>query len=67
MLTIQFNGQPMMVNEGTTIEDLIQSAGVSVKFCAVECNLEIVPKGQYATMLVIDGDSIEVVTLVGGG
>jgi len=67
MLTIQFNGQPKTVNEGTTIEDLIQSAGVPVKFCAVERNLEIVPKGHYATILVVDGDSIEVVTLVGGG
>ena len=67
MLTIQFNGQSTIVQKGTTIEDLIQSAGVPARFCAVERNLEIVPKNLYASILVEADDSIEVVTLVGGG
>ncbi len=67
MYTIQFNGQPTSVPEGTTIEDLIQSAGIPSRFCAVERNLEIVPKNRYAITTVEENDSIEVVTLVGGG
>jgi thiamine biosynthesis protein ThiS len=67
MLTIQFNGQTTTVLEGTTIEDLIQSAGIPSRFCAVERNLEIVPKNRYGATLVEENDSIEVVTLVGGG
>ncbi|MCY2973992.1 MAG: sulfur carrier protein ThiS [Planctomycetota bacterium] len=67
MLTIQFNGQPTSVPEGTTIEELIQSAGIPSRFCAVERNLEIVPKNRYAITTVEENDSIEVVTLVGGG
>jgi thiamine biosynthesis protein ThiS len=67
MLTIQFNGQPTSVPDGTTIEELIQSAGIPSRFCAVERNLEIVPKNRYAITTVEENDSIEVVTLVGGG
>jgi thiamine biosynthesis protein ThiS len=67
MLTIQFNGQPTNVPEGTTIDDLIQSADIPSRFCAVERNLEIVPRNRYAITMIEENDSIEVVTLVGGG
>ena len=34
---------------------------------AVECNEEIVPKSQYETFIIHDGDSVEIVSFVGGG
>ena len=34
---------------------------------AVELNGDIVPKVQYADMIFKDGDSVEVVSFVGGG
>jgi thiamine biosynthesis protein ThiS len=49
------------------VEALLLEAGVPIKFCAVERNLEIVPKPDYRTLKLQEGDSIEVVTLVGGG
>lgn len=67
MLTIQFNGQPKNIQDGVSIEELLLSAGVPTKFCAVELNLEIVPKHEYRSYIVKEGDAIEVVTLVGGG
>ncbi len=67
MVTIQFNGAPKQVEQATTIEMLLLAAGVPIKFCAVERNLEIVPKHEYQTLKLDEGDSIEVVTLVGGG
>ncbi len=67
MLTIQFNGQPRLVQDGISVEELLLSAGVPTKFCAVELNLEIVPKHEYRAQIVKEGDAIEVVTLVGGG
>jgi sulfur carrier protein len=33
----------------------------------VELNLEIVPKSQYDSTILKDGDSVEVVSFVGGG
>lgn len=67
MLTIEFNGSEEQVDESTTVLDLLEKAGVEPKFCAVEINLEILPRHNYATRRVQEGDRIEVVTLVGGG
>jgi sulfur carrier protein len=67
MIEIQFNGDKKSLPNGTTIEQLLLDSGVPVKFCAVELNLEIVPKDGYVNRVLQDGDVIEVVTLVGGG
>lgn len=67
MVTIEFNGVESQVEDKTTVEDLLRSSKVESRFCAVELNLEIVPKDQYATRSFCDGDKVEVVTLVGGG
>ena len=67
MITIEFNGKASEVDASSTIADLLRMAKVESRFCAVELNLEIIPKDQYAVKSLIDGDKIEVVTLVGGG
>ena len=67
MLEIEFNGSKRAVPEGTTILDLLQEAKIETRFCAVEANLDIVPKAEYSVHTVRAGDKIEVVTLVGGG
>jgi len=67
MITIEFNGESYEVEEESTVADLLQKANVASRFCAVELNLEIVPKDQYVIRSLADGDKIEVVTLVGGG
>jgi sulfur carrier protein len=67
MLTIEFNGKEEQIDASATILDLLQKTGVEPKFCAVELNLEILPKHQYASRRIHEGDRIEVVTLVGGG
>ncbi|MBM3967702.1 MAG: sulfur carrier protein ThiS [Planctomycetes bacterium] len=67
MLKIEFNGNEEMIDASETILDLLKRSGVEAKFCAVEINLEILPKSEYATYQLRDGDRIEVVTLVGGG
>ncbi len=67
MITIEFNGEKRQVVEKSTIADLLRSAKVESRFCAVELNLEIVSKAQYETSFLLKDDKIEVVTLVGGG
>jgi thiamine biosynthesis protein ThiS len=67
MLEIEFNGTKRNVREGTTITDLLRDANIESRFCAVESNLEIVPKSSYDSHQIQAGDKIEVVTLVGGG
>ena len=67
MITIEFNGEKKQIDEKSTIADLLRSAKVESRFCAVELNLEIVSKEQYETTCLVNDDKIEVVTLVGGG
>ena len=67
IVTIQFNGQPMTVPAGTSIATLLQLAEIRSKLVAVEVNLDIIPHQQHQHHVVLDGDVIEAVTLVGGG
>lgn len=64
---IQFNGQPMDVPDGTSIEQLLAMASVRSRLVAVEVNREIVPRESHAAVKLQAGDEVEVVTLVGGG
>lgn len=67
MIRIEFNGAPKEIDEGATVLDLLTHAKIESRFCAVELNLDIVPKSDYASRLLQTGDKVEVVTLVGGG
>ena len=67
MITIEFNGVASQIEDAATVADLLRVSKVESRFCAVELNLEIVPKEQYGSISLQDGDRVEVVTLVGGG
>ena len=66
-ISIRFNGEPMDVPLGTTVAELLERAAIRTKLVAVEVNLEIVTHAEHMTHQVQAGDTIEVVTLVGGG
>ncbi|MEZ6081386.1 MAG: sulfur carrier protein ThiS [Pirellulaceae bacterium] len=66
-LTIEFNGQSFDVPPGTTIEQLLALAEIRSRLVAVEVNREIVPRALHASQCVAAGDTVEAVTLVGGG
>ncbi|MCD7829622.1 MAG: sulfur carrier protein ThiS, partial [Clostridiales bacterium] len=42
-------------------------AGYRKEYIVVERNLEIIPKANYETELLQDGDTVEIVQFVGGG
>jgi sulfur carrier protein len=50
-----------------TVHELLTQLGLDPGMVAVERNLEIVPKQLYESMILCDGDRIEIVHLVGGG
>ena len=66
-MQVTINGTPQSVPEGTTIADLLTQLGKNPKFLAVERNFELVPRTRHAECVLNDGDSLEIVTLVGGG
>ena len=52
---------------GMSLTSYLHSADYDVKRVAVERNGEIVPKAEYETTILQDGNTLEVVSFVGGG
>jgi thiamine biosynthesis protein ThiS len=61
------NGQPRDVSAEATVAALLSELGLDARHCAVEINLELVPRARHATTRLAAGDRLEIVTLVGGG
>jgi len=61
------NGAPSEVPDGLTVRDLIAHLQLEGGPVAVERNLEVVPRAEHATVLLSDGDVLEIVHFVGGG
>jgi thiamine biosynthesis protein ThiS len=64
---IRVNDEQQEVAAGTTIAGLLAQMQMQPKYVAVERNLELVPRRQHAECILQEGDSLEIVTLVGGG
>lgn len=52
---------------GKTVLEYLNESGYDIKRVAVERNGDILPKSRYESTVLQDGDSIEVVSFVGGG
>lgn len=66
-ITINLNGASVTCPTGTTLGALLDGRGVERRMIAVEYNEEIVPRHEYDTITLTDGDRLEVVQMVGGG
>ena len=67
MTAILLNGEPKHISEHSTVLQLVDTLGLAGKRIAVECNQEIVPKPDYATTRLCEGDVVEIVQAIGGG
>jgi sulfur carrier protein len=63
---VKINGKELNA-AGTTVAEYLAVANYDPKRIAVERNGDIVPKAQYGSTVLKDGDSLEVVSFVGGG
>ena len=63
---VKINGEELNI-AGKTIAQYIESTSYDSSRIAVERNGDIVPKGQYEETVLSEGDSIEIVSFVGGG
>jgi thiamine biosynthesis protein ThiS len=66
-LKLTVNGEARQMAAGLSVADLLAEIGLAARKVAVERNLEIVPRSQYATTQLADGDAIEIVHFIGGG
>ncbi|MGD0115767.1 MAG: sulfur carrier protein ThiS [Dehalococcoidia bacterium] len=67
MIAVTVNGKPREVEDETDLAGLLRSLEVDGRGVAVARNAEIVPRETYATVTLREGDSIEIVRMVGGG
>jgi thiazole synthase/sulfur carrier protein len=65
-VAIRINGEERQV-AAATVAELLASLGLPTQKVAVERNLEIVPRSQYAETRLVAGDAIEIVHFIGGG
>ncbi len=66
-MQITLNGEYTDLADAITIRVLLADLGIDPKKVAVERNLEIVPKSQFESTVVQNGDRLEVVHFIGGG
>ncbi|MDF1808601.1 MAG: sulfur carrier protein ThiS [Phycisphaerales bacterium] len=61
------NGESKNLPDGLTVEGLIEHLGLASAICAAEVDKKIVPKRERSSCILIEGQQVEIVTLVGGG
>ena len=66
-MEIVVNGKPREIQPDTTVAGLLAELELDPRYLAVERNLQLVPRADHAETKLVEGDRLEVVTLVGGG
>jgi len=66
-MTLFVNGKPVELECAGTVADLLRQFNLHHAACAVEVNRRIVPKRLHAEQPLVEGDRVEIMTLVGGG
>ena len=67
MINVSVNGDNKQFENGTTVDQMLDMLEIKRQRLAVEYNKEILPRTEYAETLLKEGDSFEIVSLVGGG
>ena len=67
MIEITVNEQPRSVQPSTTLAQLLVQLEILSPAIAVEVNHQLRPRDKFDCTVLEAGDSVEIVTLVGGG
>ena len=66
-ITFQLNGEARHCAAGLTLPEVLEAWGYRPQLVVVEFNGEILPRSSWGNQAVVESDSLEVVTIVGGG
>ena len=66
-MRIEVNGEWKEYDDGLTVADLLATLSLEPLRCAVELNRQLVPRTRHAETRLAEQDTLEIVTLVGGG
>ncbi|MBC8006723.1 MAG: sulfur carrier protein ThiS [Prolixibacteraceae bacterium] len=67
MIALLINGQQRSFRAPLNVTDLVEQLELQGKRIALERNGEIVPRSQFGSLELNDGDALEIVVAVGGG
>lgn len=66
-MNITLNGEPRVIEAGTSLQQLLDSLDVNCDALVVQRNDDIVARTQFSDTPLEDGDTLELVRFVGGG
>jgi thiamine biosynthesis protein ThiS len=67
MIEVMVNGERRSIDEGRSVEALLDRLGLHPRLVVVEHNREILERSRYGAVEVRAGDTLELVHFVGGG
>jgi adenylosuccinate synthase len=67
VITLQINGKPVELERATPLLAYLEELGVNPRAIAVEHNGTIIERAAYRGVTLSEGDTVEIVRMVGGG
>jgi thiamine biosynthesis protein ThiS len=67
VITLQVNGKLVELERATPLLDYLEKLGVNPRSIAVEHNGTIIDRASYEAVTLREGDTVEIVRMVGGG
>ena len=66
-MQIEVNGEAKEIEEGATLQTLVEQLSIAPERLAIEHNREVVRRADWPSLTLSDGDRVEIVHFVGGG
>ena len=66
-IQVSVNGEPVALPTGSTLAELLRRLSLEGRPVAVEHNRRVVPRAEHGSVHLNHGDTLEIVTFVGGG
>jgi sulfur carrier protein len=66
-MDVTVNGQSRTVRDGLTLQQLLAHDRTDTRGCAAAVDGVVVPRAGWAAVVLVDGQSVEVLTAVQGG
>nr|UEQ12201.1 thiamine biosynthesis protein S [Batrachospermum sp.] len=66
-ITIQINGEPFNCSYGMSLQDLIYYFNINSKLILIEYNTNVIYENQFNNVFLKPNDTLEIITIVGGG
>jgi thiamine biosynthesis protein ThiS len=66
-VTLTINGKPREMPSELTLPALLERLGIDRRLVAVALNGDVIKRDSYDGVCVRDGDTVEIVRMVGGG